>query len=163
MYELPWHQYISYQASRNVDLDIFTSLAIAQAVGAVDFRRGTQGPDAVAANTHAMSGRKDNGNPQTCQQAYQATQNQISQDVSSGDLGKALHTIQDATAPGHAGYQPWNGGLPGPGHIAGDLLLLPSSPPIQAAIQNSTMFLQDYLTGKSINPANYLPQNPCGP
>ncbi len=45
-------------------------MALARRVADVDFREGTQGADAAAANTHAMSGRKSNGQQQTCPQAY---------------------------------------------------------------------------------------------
>jgi hypothetical protein len=59
-------------------------------VAAVDFRPGSQGPDADATNTHAMGGMTTGRKPhrQTCDEAYQGTQNQIAQDFNSGDLPK---------------------------------------------------------------------------
>jgi RHS repeat-associated protein len=168
-YDWPYHVYITYVAAMNAGYNSDQAWELAKAVANVDFDPGTQGGGANAANAHAMAGRKDNGKQQTCQQAYQGSQNQLVQDTDSGKLAAALHMIQDATSPSHAGYQFWNGGntplhLPGPTHFAKETFLGPYSEPIQTAIQNSTTYLQDLNSDSSAlkYPSNKLPQNPCG-
>src|SRR5438034_5543787 len=141
-----------------------------QQVAAVDFRDGSQGTGANAANTHAMAGRKPNGNKQNCDQASQGTQQQIIDDVNSGDLTKALHTIQDAYSPSHYGFQFWDGGwgwfhIPSLGHIEGDFK--PPQSAVDAATNASAQFLRDITQNPSgpfgpIDPSRYLPANACG-
>ncbi len=142
---------------------------MAQQVAAVDRRDGSQGPDADAANTHAMSGMTTGRKPhkQRCDEAFQATQDQIIQDVNAGDLTKALHTIQDAYSPSHYPFKFWNGGytplhIPGIGHMHGDWL--PPDSAVEAATAASTQFLKDILQNPNgpIDPRRYLPVNPCG-
>ena len=70
-----------------------------------------QNTDAYHSNTHAMAGLKPNGMPQTCAQAFQGAQQQLIEDINSGDTAKALHTIEDSYAGGHKGFQFWPGGI----------------------------------------------------
>jgi hypothetical protein len=57
-----------------------------------------------------MAGRKPNGNDQNCDQAVQGAANSIHDSLLAGDVGRALHTVQDAQAAGHQ-FQEWNGHL----------------------------------------------------
>ena len=78
--------------------------------------------------------------------SYHNTMNQLEQDRKNGDIAKFLHTIQDATAPGHEGFQPWNGGVwPGLPHFVGDNN--PFSSNFLRALQVSRQFLRDQGTG----------------
>jgi hypothetical protein len=69
-----------------------------------------------------MAGRKDNGKgrPQTCGEAFEGAQQQLADDIKSGDSASALHTIEDAYAGGHRGFQFWPGGLPSLSHERDD-------------------------------------------
>ena len=135
---------------------------MAQSVANVDYATGSQGTSPDAANTHAMAGRKPNSQQnESCQQAYSGTMRQLGNDVNNGNIPKALHTIQDATAPGHAGYQPYTGLLNlSLSHLWSDAK--PGLGPINQAIQNTEQFMTDYWNDpNNVNPANSLPQNPC--
>ncbi len=175
-----WHKYITRQAAINAGYSPEAAEALAQAVADVDFRPGTQEAAASAANTHAMSGRKSNGRQQSCSEAFQGSQDQLAQDIMSGDMAKGLHTVQDASSPSHRGFQPWDGGItlyspddptgtplaehvPSVRHILGDMF--PPSASINEAIANSTRFLQDFRNRSSSlgYPSNYFPYLPCGP
>jgi len=145
---------------------------MAQQVAAVDTRPGSQGTDSDATNTHAMSGITTGRKPhrQSCSEAYQATQDQIAQDVRNGDLTKALHTIQDPYSPSHYGFQFWDGGwgwfhIPSAGHMYGDFF--PPQSAIDGATNASAQFLRDITQNPSgpfgpIDPSRYLPANACG-
>src|SRR5207253_6222319 len=120
---LPYHWNMTFEAARQVGFSWWDARRLANQVCDVD--KGTQGPDLESAHTHAMSGRKDGGRQESCQHAYEGTKRQIERDIDSGVLAKALHTIEDATATAHRGYQPWIGGygplhLPDPAHVALD-------------------------------------------
>ena len=109
---------------------------------------GTQGADRDSADTHAMSPRKEDGRQESCQHAYEGTKQQIGRDIDSGDLAKALHTIEDATATAHRGYQPWDGEygplhLPGPAHTILDNY--PLSKDTHEGYENALKFLKDYM------------------
>jgi RHS repeat-associated protein len=110
-YGLEWHFYITYTAAVQAGWSPEDALDLAARTAGVDI--GSQDPGAAMANMHAMSGRKPNGKMQNCSQAYNGAQKQFESDLQSSSmegLAKALHMIQDATAPAHAGFQPWNGG-----------------------------------------------------
>jgi RHS repeat-associated protein len=163
----PVHERITKDALQRAGLP--PDPAMAQQVAAVDFRPGSQGPDADATNTHAMGGMTTGRKPhrQKCDEAYQGTQNQIAQDFNSGDFTKALHTIQDAYSPSHYPFRFWDGGytplhIPGPGHMEGDFF--PPESVVEAATNASTQFLRDILDHPNgpIDPRKYLPTNPCG-
>lgn len=141
---------------------------MAQQVAAVDRREGSQGTDANDTNTHAMSGMTTGRKPhnQTCGEASQGTQDQLVQDVNSGDLTKALHTIQDSYSPSHEHFQFWDGGytwlhIPGLGHMYGDFK--PPDSAVNAATDASTRFLKDMMERPNgpIDPSRYLSPNPC--
>lgn len=165
----PRHVQITNDALRMAGLS--PDPGMAQQVAAVDLRT-SQGTDADATNTHAMSGITSGRKPhqQSCEEAFQGTQDQIARDVNAGDLTKALHTIQDAYSPSHYGFQPWDGGfsplhIPSPGHMRGDFF--PPQSAIDAATAASAQFLRDITQNPSgpfgpINPRRYLPANPCG-
>ena len=163
----PVHVRITNNAQRAAGLTVDPSFS--QQVSAVDRREGSQGTDADATNTHAMSGMTAGRKPhkQSCGQAYQATQDQIIQDVNAGDLTEALHTIQDAYSPSHDPFKFWDGGylgplhIPGLGHIIGDFA--PSSAQ-NATTAASAQFLRDIMQNPNgpIDPSRYLPANPCG-
>jgi RHS repeat-associated protein len=109
MWDSPWHFFITEWAMIAQGSDPASAASMARKVADVDFRKGSFGPDPASANTHAMSGRK-NDQQQSCNQANESTKQQLADDLRDDDIPKLLHTIQDATAPGHAGYQPWHGG-----------------------------------------------------
>lgn len=172
------HRSITYDAAIANGYTPEEALALADAVAAVDDRVGTQEDDAYDSNTHAMAGRKPNGHFQSCQQAYQGTQNQIHEDIVRNDLAKALHTIEDSYSPAHFGYQQWNGGwdacagpfclvthVPSISHLWGDFQFSDSNANVQAAIAGATQFLHDWNNGwyydSPANPAQYLAPHPC--
>ena len=51
---------------------------------------------------------------QTCEQAFQGAQPQLVDDIKSGDIPKALHTIEDSYGGGHKGFQLWTHITAGP-------------------------------------------------
>ena len=117
-----WHYRITEWAARNAGWSPEAAAALAKKVADVDNLPHSQDPDAKDANQHPMSGRKSNAKQQSCRQAFDANRDQFASDMQSDsmdDLAKALHMIQDAWAPPHAGFPPWNGGwtrfhIPGP-------------------------------------------------
>jgi hypothetical protein len=137
-------------------------MALARSVAGVDLLPGSQQDDAIHANMHSMSGRKANDHWQSCEQAFTDAQNQFQDDLNSGsrqDLAKALHMIQDASAPAHAGFQPWYGLPPSGQHMATDVW--PGIIPLGSAFENSLRLLRD-LRNKSVgDPAQYFPSDPC--
>lgn len=159
-YDWWWHAYITYQADLAMGYTPEQAWNSAQAVANVDFEPGSQGKDSNSTHKHSMAGRKPNGKPETCQQAYAGTQQQIADDAANGRADEAMHALQDATAPGHRGYQLWNGMPPSFSHMVGD-----ADPPeedIDQAIQNTEQFLAEYWNNPdSVNPSDFLPQNPC--
>ena len=113
-----------------------------------------------------MSGRKSNGKPQSCDQAFQGAQQQLIDDINSGDTSKALHTIEDAYAAGHRGFQNWPGGIPNEAHERGDWN--PSLADVANAAAAATQFLSDLQSdrqslgrGDPIDTAKYFPSRPC--
>ncbi len=162
----PRHVEISNNAQLLAGLTVDPSFS--QQVAAVDLRDGSQGTDADATNTHAMSGMTTGRKPhaQSPCEAYQGTVDQIAQDAKNGDLTKALHTIQDAYSPSHYGFQFWDGGwgwfhIPSPGHMKGDFF--PPQSAIDGATAASAQFLRDITENPNgpIDPRRYLPMNPC--
>jgi hypothetical protein len=74
--------------------------------------------------------------------------------------------IRDAWAPGHRGFQQWDGGytewnLPGPMHAASDFD--PGPLALHDALEDSLRLLKDWATNSSAlgDPANYFPPHPC--
>jgi RHS repeat-associated protein len=112
---------------------------------------GTQGTSFRDTRRHAMGGRKDNGNPQSCYQAYDSTVNFVN---TTDDPMAAIHAIQDSYAGGHQ-YQLWPGGLPSLAHIAGDSVYLPSA---EAATEE---YLQDLKENDLKDASAYLAPLPC--
>ncbi|MGA9672438.1 MAG: RHS repeat-associated core domain-containing protein [Terracidiphilus sp.] len=157
-YDWWWHAYITYQAEIAMGYSPDRAWAGAQTVANVDFENGSQGKDSNSAHKHSMAGRKSNGNSETCQQAYAGTQQQILNDLANGRADEAMHALQDATAPGHRGYQAWTGlSL---SHMLGDAY--PPQADIDEAINNTELFLSEYWNSPdNVNPADFLPQNPC--
>jgi len=157
-YDWWWHAYITYHAFTDLGYDSDRAWDMAKAVANVDF--GSQGTDPDSAHTHAMAGRKPNGQHESCQAAYSGTQQQLLNDVADSNIPKALHTIQDATAPAHRGYQPWNGMPPSLSHMWSDAN--PGWGPVNEAIHSTEQLMNDYWHDpNNVNPAHSLPQNPC--
>jgi RHS repeat-associated protein len=102
---------------------------------------GTQGTSVSDTRRHAMAGRK-----QSCSDAYESTRNFVN---TTGDPFAAIHAIQDSYASGHQ-YQPWPGGLPSFGHLAGDSVYIPAA---EAATEQ---FVNDYLNGNVQDASDYL-------
>jgi hypothetical protein len=94
-------------------------------------------------------------------------QKQLESDLRSGDTAAAMHTIEDAYASGHAGFQYWPGGLPTLSHDYGDWF--PSNQVVGNAASAATQFLLDMdanlnqlNSGNPVDTAKYFPPNPCG-
>jgi RHS repeat-associated protein len=170
----PWHVSVTVDAAAANGYGFFDAMRLGAETAAVDARgcpgrNCSQNPDADHANTHAMRGRKQNGKgrPQKCQEAFEGAQQQLIDDINSGDIPKALHTIEDAYAGGHEGFQFWPGGLPSTSHAHGDWF--PSDQAIAAATQAAAQFLYDLKFntdqlrwGHPIDTTKYFPPNPCG-
>jgi RHS repeat-associated protein len=167
----PLHQAITMIAALMNGYSLIEADVLAGETVLVDFRgcpgpNCSQNPDAYNSNTHAMSGRLPNGTPQTCEEAFQGAQQQLIDDIVSGDIAKALHTIEDAFASGHEGFQYWPGGIPSPEHEAGDWN--PSLSSVTNATASAYMFLHDLSLnkallgrGKHIDAARYLGWHQC--
>lgn len=120
-----------------------------------------QSTDAFYANMHAMAGRKPNGNIQSCQEALNGTVQRLGDSLNAGELGPALHTVQDMQATGHQ-LKPWTGSVDW-AHEMGDWF--PSPANSGAAYNNSVKLLTDYQNG-TVSPdlSVYLQvngQSPC--
>ena len=161
-WDSPWHALITNWAMLAQGADAASAAAMAAQVAAVDFRKGSFAADPADANTHAMSGRK-NGRPQSCDDAFESTNQQLAEDLRTGDIAKLLHTIQDATAPGHRGFQPWGGGTwPGWTHFWGDApIFKPFSLDLAEAAAATSNFIRDYRNGSVRDLSQYLPPKPC--
>ncbi len=106
-------------------------------VAMADFLPGSQLP----ANSfwHAMSNGAENQSPAAAAREYH---NYVADNIAAGTLeglARALHAVQDNAASGHRGFQAWNGGLPSPNHLRGDVL--PSQRSLNDAIQASRRVL----------------------
>jgi RHS repeat-associated protein len=159
----PQHMAITMEAALLSGYSPADALLLSLATVNVDFRKGSQGTDAYSSNTHAMSGRKPNGEPQTADEAFQGAQQQLIEDINSNDIAKALHTIEDSSAEGHRGYQYWPGGIPDVDHEKGDWN--PSMGDVTAAVGLAAQFLQDLKSnreqlsrGEPIDTSKYLRQ-----
>lgn len=169
----PWHVSITDVAALEAGYNPGAAAVLAARTAWVDARgclfgsNCSQNPDAGHANTHAMSGRKPSGHPQNCQEAFKGSQQQLADDLRSGDIPKALHTIEDSYASGHRGFQYWPGGLPSWSHEKGDWF--PSYDAVGEATHAAEQFLEDMHAnitqlnqGSPIDTAKYFPSNPCG-
>jgi RHS repeat-associated protein len=90
-----------------------------QDVAGADWLPGSQAPENSA--WHAM---RDGTNPAaTTTSAGKAFKDFVDQQwklCTCAGLARALHALQDSYARGHAGFQPWSGGLPTPAHAYHD-------------------------------------------
>lgn len=83
----------------------------------IDYESHSQDP--ASAYKHAMRNCRGQ-TAAAAEMAYNAyVDGQVSSCTLSG-LAHALHAVQDSTAPGHRGFQPWCGGVPSASHLAGD-------------------------------------------
>ena len=84
-------------------------------VANVDWLDGSQNPK--NAHWHAMrDGTNPNATPGTAQNDFNEYVSGQWKSCSCSGLARALHAVQDSFARGHAGNQPWSGGLPTPAH-----------------------------------------------
>jgi hypothetical protein len=89
------------------------------AVANADWYPGSQAPE--NAHWHAM---RDGTNPSsTVESAVRDFGDFVNgqwKTCTCEGLARAMHAIQDSFARGHAGFQPWTGGLPSASHALGD-------------------------------------------
>jgi RHS repeat-associated protein len=89
------------------------------AVAMADWLPGSQDPK--NAHWHAMRNGKDpTATPATAKRDFDNFVNEQSKACTCEGLARALHAIQDSFARGHAGGQPWSGGLPSLSHAYHD-------------------------------------------
>jgi RHS repeat-associated protein len=91
---------------------------------------------------HSM---RDGKTGQSVGDAFQRYQKYIDDNINSctqEGLARALHAVQDSTAAGHRGFQPWSGGVPGLAHLRGDVV--PSKRSLDSAIEKSKEIIDRY-------------------
>jgi RHS repeat-associated protein len=140
------HYFYSYDAAIAAGYSIQQANQIAMENIMTDFAptfNEAQSTDAFDANMHAMAGRKPNGNMQDCKEALQGTTDRLRDSLMAGELGPALHTIQDMQASGHQ-LKDWTGSVDYD-HEIGDWF--PTSENSAAAYNMSLKFLTDYRNG----------------
>ena len=110
-------------------------------VAMADFLPGSQNPK--NAHWHAMrDGTDPNENPATAQVRLEGyIKEQLSLCTCDG-LARALHATQDSFAAGHAGGQPWSGGLPSTSHVYNDSY--PSEQVRNGAVNASVSLIRRY-------------------
>jgi hypothetical protein len=111
------HYRETLEAARGEGMSLVEANELTLAVDAVDapfIYPGTQGTDWQHTRMHAMAGRKDNGQMQTCQQARHSAIDYVNQftgiNPSVSQMAQAIHAIQDSYSYSH-GYQSWDGNL----------------------------------------------------
>jgi len=88
-------------------------------VAMADWLPGSQDPK--NAHWHAMrDGTNKNATPISAKRDYEEYVEDQSKSCTCSGLQRALHAIQDSFARGHAGGQPWSGGLPSVSHVHHD-------------------------------------------
>lgn len=149
--ESPWHFFETFDAARQSGMSFLDSLNLATQAVEADFLSGSQGNDAEHTNWHAMSGRKPNGQQQTCDQARQGTIDWIQNARSVGNNAGALHAIQDSWFVSHQ-FQAWNG-VDGsyPSHLFHDVFPTPTV--VGDGLEASTVFLTD----PNVDPSTLVP------
>ena len=152
------HYQVTVEAAEASGMSWADAQAWALAVMLADFIPGSQGTGMRNTALHSMAGRKDNGNMESCQEAYQQAANFINQIDNSGttiaQLALALHSIEDSYSPAHQ-YRPWNGNLT-MNHVEGDAVT-PNGD--EAAAEQ---FLRDLANGQLGPAENYLnPSSVC--
>jgi RHS repeat-associated protein len=182
-FPIPEHWYMTYMAARQVGLSLSEAQDYASKTADVDTRPNGQSPMAEYANMHAMAGLKPDGTWQTCSEAYQGAVASLANSIKGGDIGAALHLIEDQFSPSHAGFQRWDGGstiylanpvfgapvfvpvlehVPSVTHLLGDASFLWNSSSSKAE-NAAKKFLGDYMrNGKSVNAKNYINGCACG-
>lgn len=101
-YILPVHGIISFFAAYNAGYGIGDSAKIAWESMTIDLH--TQGTSADDLGTHGMKSPTD-----SLADAQKNNKRMTNKYFSSGQLGAAIHTIQDPTSAGHDGFQNWTG------------------------------------------------------
>ncbi|MEO8017120.1 MAG: RHS repeat-associated core domain-containing protein [Pseudomonadota bacterium] len=112
-----------------------------QLVALVDTLPGSQDP----ANSywHAMrDGTNANETAATASAKYDEYVDQQWKTCICGGLARALHAMQDSFPAGHAGFQPWSGGLPSVSHVYHDGY--PSPQVRSSAVNASARVIRDY-------------------
>ena len=110
-------------------------------VAMADFLPGSQNPK--NAHWHAMrDGTDPNETPGTAQARLEAYVKEQLSLCTCGGLAKALHATQDSFAAGHAGGQPWSGGLPSASHVYNDSY--PTNQARQGAVNASVNVIRRY-------------------
>ena len=106
----------------------------------VDYEHGSQRPE--NAYKHAMRNGASGQSAADAQRQYNDyVATQLSKCTLDG-LAHALHAVQDSTASGHAGFQPWDGGVPSPAHMKGDFA--PSNANWEAGKQKTRDLIDQY-------------------
>jgi hypothetical protein len=88
-------------------------------VAMADWLPGSQATENSA--WHAMrDGKNPKATPESAKKDFDDFVDQQWKTCTCGGLARALHAVQDSFARGHAGFQPWSGGIPSPSHVFGD-------------------------------------------
>jgi hypothetical protein len=109
-------------------------------VAGVDFLSGLQDPE--NSYMHAMRDGTTNQSVAAAQALYD--QYITAKIATCTQLGgaRALHAAEDAAAGGHAGFQPWTGGVPSNSHIWHDFF--PSDADVNQAVHNAKAVIARY-------------------
>ena len=113
-----------------------------QLVAKVDWLPHSQDPS--NAFWHAMSDGTTNQTTAQAQGLYNQYVNQQWKSCTCEGLAQTLHAIQDSYARGHAGFQPWTGGLPSLAHAFHDAY--PSQQEYNGAVDASANAIRTYET-----------------
>jgi RHS repeat-associated protein len=136
LFGFPMHVSITNQALGN-DTS-FPGLGLN--VAGVDFIPGLQDPE--NSYMHAMRDGTTNQSVAAAQTLYnQYIASQIATCTQLG-LARALHAAEDAAAGGHAGFQPWMGGVPSTRHMWHDFF--PSDADVDQAVRNAKAIIARY-------------------
>lgn len=112
-----------------------------QDVALADWLPGSQAPENSA--WHAMrDGTDSRVTPQSARREFNDFVDQQWKRCACSGLARALHAVQDSYARGHAGFQPWSGGLPKPSHVYHDAY--PSKGEYDGAVDASAGLIRKY-------------------
>lgn len=111
------------------------------AVANADWFPGSQAPR--NAHWHAMrDGTNPNATVESARRDYNGFVNEQWKTCTCEGLARAMHAVQDSFARGHAGFQPWNGGVPTPAHAHADGY--PSKSEREAAVKASVELIRRF-------------------
>lgn len=141
------HRLITRAAMKAEGFPTAEGVPLSNAVADVDSREGSQDP----ANAHWHAMREARSPRVGDREAERRYNDYVDQRTAEGDYAAALHAIQDAYSPSHAGFAEWDGGgvrhFPGFGHVWDDKANV-SDPAFLHAVEATRRYIREHMKAK---------------